>query len=110
MLARGSTKSWKFSIHGVRSRVLLGSPVTSNRIQVRDKAEFWVKIFGRHKMPKYIGPKHIQEAGPEAGLKREHLQHNSGKGSWPKAEVKGNSWDHSEGGGPRVRLVTIQAN
>lgn len=67
------------------------------------------KVPARHKLPKYTGPKHIQEAEPEAGLKREHLQHNSGEGSWPGAVLKGGSWNHGEGGSPRVRLVTIQA-
>lgn len=47
------------------------------------------KVPARHKLPQYTGSKHIQEAGPEAGLKREHLQHNSGKGSRPKAVLKG---------------------
>lgn len=59
---KGSIKSWKFSIHGIGSRVLLGSPVTGNRRQVRDKAAFWVKSFSKTKVTQVHGA-HVYPGG-----------------------------------------------
>lgn len=90
VLARGFIKSWKF-IHGIRSRVLLENPDTSNRRQSDTRLHCGSKVLADTNYPLH---KYMQEAGPEAGLKREHLQHNPGKDSWPKAVLKGGSWKH----------------